>query len=158
MTLMKAALMNCIAVLFGICLIASCSTNTQKENTGVGAVTGAVIGGLAGSAIGQGTGQVVAIGVGAVAGALLGGYIGKSMDSSDKANSYQAMNNPTNHPGYWKNTKTGAVYKVTPISGMMTINGNPNCRKYIAKSTMHGKKQTTRNIACRQADGTWQTI
>ena len=83
---MKRIFTQLLIFVLGFSLVA-CSSNTQNENTGIGAVTGAVLGGLAGSAIGQGTGKVVAVGAGIVAGALLGGYIGHSMDSSDNTRS-----------------------------------------------------------------------
>ncbi|OGT35220.1 MAG: hypothetical protein A3F11_02120 [Gammaproteobacteria bacterium RIFCSPHIGHO2_12_FULL_37_14] len=140
-------------------LATSCSTNTQKENTAIGAVSGGVIGGLAGSLVGGGAGRVVAIGAGVVAGALLGGYIGHSMDSSDNTKMNHALNsNATNQTSSWKNKKTGAKYTMTPTSKMMTVNGNPNCRKFRSNAIIDGKKQQVHGIACRQADGSWQAI
>lgn len=148
-----------IAVLLVSFNLVACSSNTRSTNTAVGGVTGAVAGGLAGSLIGAGTGQIVAIGAGAVAGALLGGYVGHSMDSSDTTHAYQAMdNNKPSQTTDWKNERTGAVYKVTPVSKKMTVNGNHNCRKFRAVSVIDGKKQHVYGVACRQADGTWSTI
>ncbi|WP_114834787.1 RT0821/Lpp0805 family surface protein [Aquicella lusitana] len=139
--------------------MAACSTNTREQNTGIGAVTGAVVGGLAGSAIGSGTGQVVAIGAGAIVGALVGGAIGHSMDSSDNMRATNAMeNNPTNKSTHWRNKKSGTRYTVTPVSGRMTVNGNPNCRKYRTSAIIDGKRKTVYGVACRQADGSWQTV
>jgi surface antigen len=135
--------------------ITGCSTNTQGQNTAVGAVGGAVVGGLAGSAVGGGA----AVAVGAVAGALLGGFIGHSMDSTDKPHMYSAMDNPTNTPTTWKNQKSGAVYTVTPTSGMMAVDGNKNCRKYVTTVTKaSGKTKRTHGIACKQADGSWMAL
>lgn len=148
-----------IAVLLVSFNLVACSTNTRSENTTIGGVTGAVAGGLAGSLIGAGTGQVVAIGVGAIGGALLGSYVGHSMDSSDNAHVYQALdNNNTRQTTDWKNEKTGAVYKVTPVSKKMTIKGNHDCRKFRAISVINGKKQHVYGVACRQADGTWRAM
>lgn len=148
-----------LAVVLACASLAGCSTNTQSENTGIGAVTGAVVGGLAGSAIGGGTGQAVAIGVGAVAGALLGGYIGHSMESSDHSQMYSVMdNNATNQPTSWTNARTGATYTLTPTSKKMTIHGNPDCRRFYTTAVMKGKKQQVHGVACRQADGAWQTV
>lgn len=140
--------------------LTSCSTNTQGENTGIGAATGAVVGGLAGSLFGQGAGKAVAVGVGAIAGALVGGYIGHNMDSTDHAKCAHVLNNnPPNHPSHWKNDKTGMAYEMTPTSKMMSYQGNPNCREYTTTSTSNdGKTQTTNNIACRQANGNWQVM
>lgn len=158
---MKAILAKGIILLasvFSVGLV-GCSSNTQSENTGIGAVTGAVAGGLAGSLIGGGAGKVVAVGVGAVAGALLGGYIGHNMDSSDHGRMNNAMNNnPTNKSTTWTNSQTGTRYTVAPTSSMMTVNGNPNCRRYYTTAIIGGKKQKISGIACRQSDGSWRAM
>lgn len=156
---MKNILVKWMLLLVGVSFIASCSTNTQKENTGAGAVTGAVVGGLAGSLVGGGTGKVVAVGVGAVAGALIGGYIGHSVDVSDQSHMNQAMdNNTTNQSSQWTNSKTDVSYTVAPTSDKMVFKGNSNCRNYNASSTLNGKTKNTHGIACRQANGNWQIV
>lgn len=139
--------------------LVGCSTNTQSENTGIGAVSGAVLGGLAGSLIGGGTGKVLAVGVGAIAGGVLGGYIGHSMESSDTQRVNDAMeNNPTNQATTWTNQKTGTRYTVAPTSNKMTINGNPNCRRYYTTAVIDGRKQKVSGIACQQDDGSWKAV
>lgn len=158
---MKTSFINLIVLCVSVmCFsLVGCSSNTQSENTGVGAVSGAVVGGLAGSLVGAGTGQAVAIGVGAVAGALLGGYVGHSMDSSDNTRVYNTMeHNPTNHATHWKNTTTGNTYTVAPTSQRMAVNGNPNCRRYYSTAVINGEKRKVSGIACRQANGTWQAV
>lgn len=158
---MKALFAKGIIFMFSaFCVgLVGCSTNTQSQNTGIGAVTGAVAGGLAGSLVGGGAGKVVAVGVGAVAGALLGGYIGHSMDSSDNNHLNNAMNNnPTNKSTTWTNKQTGARYTIAPTSNMMTVNGNPNCRRYYSTAIINGKKQKLSGVACRQADGSWHAM
>ena len=123
------------------------SSNTQNENTGIGAVTGAVIGGVAGSAFGAGTGQAVAIGVGALAGALIGGVIGHSMDSTDNRQLCNTMeNNPTNKPHHWKNQKTGAQYTMVPTSKVIAYDGNNTCRQYRSTAVIDGKQETSSGI------------
>jgi len=138
-------------------LVTGCSTNTQSQNTGVGAVGGAVVGGVAAGVLG---GNPVAVGVSAIAGALIGGYIGHSMDHSDVSNMNNAMNNnATNMPSTWTNPKTGVTYHLTPTSDMMTYKGNNSCRKYVATATMQGEKHKTKHgIACRQSDGSWMMM
>lgn len=139
--------------------LAGCSSNTQNQNTAVGAVGGAVVGGLAGSAIGAGTGQAVAIGAGAVAGALLGGWIGHSMDHSDNSSMCGCMDrNSAGQPSSWKNKQTGARYTMKPTSEVMAYNGNNTCRKYQITGVVNGKRETNEGIACRNADGTWRTV
>jgi uncharacterized protein YcfJ len=154
---MKNILSNA-AILLAIGLV-GCSTNTQQQNTGVGAVTGAVVGGLAGSTIGGGTGQVVAIGAGAVIGALIGGAIGHSMDSTDNSNSYSIVKtNRMNQTTKWVNPRTGVVYTMTPTSEYFTINGNPNCRRFHFTATQHRKNHSFNGTVCYKDDGSWYTV
>ena len=155
---MKKGLLT-IAVAVATVGIVSCSTNTQKQNETVGAVSGAVIGGVAGSFIGQGTGQIVAAGVGALVGALVGYEVGKNMDSIDCKNTFVALNdNPKGKATRWKNKKTGAMYTVVPTSKPMQVGSNDYCRSYRATSIMNGEKHTMTGTACRQSDGTWKNI
>lgn len=156
---MKTSLIG-IALLITVSVLAitGCSTNTQQQNTGIGAVTGAVVGGLAGSAIGGGTGQVVAIAAGAIAGAFIGGYIGHNMDHSDHAAMSQAMDKPTNKTTTWKNPNTGARYSITPTSKTMASHGYATCRQYRSSVVIDNKKQTVVGTACQQQDGTWKTV
>lgn len=154
---MKQGIVAVVALLLSINLI-GCSSNTQEQNTVLGAVTGAVVGGGAGALIGQGTGKAVAIGVGIVGGALLGGYIGHEMDSSDNTKMNDAMNNPTYKETTWQNEKTGNTYSMRPTSRVMAIQGNSNCRQYQGSAIIKGKKQEIEGTACRQSDGTWQSI
>lgn len=138
--------------------LVACSTNTQTQNTAIGAGTGAVAGGLLGSlASGAGSGWVIA--GGAVVGALIGGYIGHSMDSSDSSQMNTAMDkNSINEPSNWENKKSGAWYKVVPTSGFITYKGDPYCRHYVAYAKHHGKTVKTKGIACRMKDGMWKQV
>lgn len=146
-----------IAILSVILGLVGCASNTQGQNTGIGAATGAVAGGLAGAAIGGGS--AVGIGAGAIVGGLIGGVIGNSMDSSDTANAYTSLKDtPTNTPTKWTNAQTGATYTVVPVSGMITINGNPNCRNYRTSMMSNNKLQKVYSTACMQPDGTWKDV
>lgn len=154
---MKKILACMVIVTASASLMTGCSsTNTQSQNTALGAAGGAVVGGVASGVLG---GNPVAIGVSAIAGALVGGYIGHNMDSSDSTSfSNTLLSNKKNMPTHWTNPKTGVVYDVTPTSDRMTINGNPNCRNYKATATIHGKKHTRYGTACLQSDGTWVKV
>jgi len=157
---MKQIVTN-VAIIISASLLAlaGCSSNTQNENTTIGAVGGAVVGGLAGSAFGAGTGKAVAVGVGAVAGALFGGWLGNSMDHSDNSSSCGCLsNNTTGQSSSWKNKKTGARYTMKPTSDIMAYNGNNTCRKYEITGVVNGKKDTQSGIACKGANGTWNTV
>lgn len=141
-----------VAIAIATVSLVSCSTNTQKENTVVGALGGGVIGGLAGSAVGGGA----AVGVGIVVGALVGGVIGHSMDNIDKTHAYHAIE--SGKTVKWHNKKTNTSYSVTPSRHYITVNGNPNCRKYVVKSHTTDKATQMYGIACRQSDGTWKKV
>lgn len=136
--------------------LASCATNTQKENTGIGVATGAVAGGLLGSLVGGGTGKAVAIGVGIVAGALIGGKVGSSMDSSDQTHLNNSIN--SGHPASWQNTKTNSTYTVVPSKKYVTVNGNRYCRNYTTTAVISGKTTKVHGVACRQSDGSWKAV
>src|SRR5689334_10281114 len=124
---MKKGLVALIALLLSINLV-GCSSNTQEQNTTLGAVTGAVVGGGAGAFVGQGLGKAVAIGVGLVGGALIGGYIGHHMDSTDNAKMNTSMNNATYKQTTWTDEKTGASYSMAPTSKVMAVQGYTTCR------------------------------
>jgi|SRR5579862_8461838 len=154
---MKKILMN-IAVLSMVGLV-GCSSNTQRENTTVGAVTGAVVGGVAGTFVGNGAGRYVAVAAGAVIGALIGGSIGNSMQSSDNTTTYTVVqSNPTNQTTAWVNPKTGYSYTMTPTSDFFTVNGNPKCRNYHFTVKKIHKVRAYDGTACFNADGTWYTV
>ncbi len=156
---MKSTFLKLLVIVMTCISVVACSTNTQKQNTGIGTVSGAVVGGLAGSAFGGGTGKVIAVGAGAIIGALVGGYIGHNMESSDSQKTYNALNNnPTNKTTTWKNKKTGARYSVTPTSDPTSSGSNAYCRQFTTKAVINGKKQVVSGTACRQADGTWKAI
>jgi surface antigen len=154
---MKSTLIK-LAVLVMSISLAACSTNTQKENTTIGAVTGAVGGGLVGSLFGGGTGKVVAIGVGAIAGGLLGGYAGHNMQHADSNNMNSTLNNqPSGKTKTWTNKKTGAHYSMTP-GQKVVVSGYSNCRQYQTIVTNSGKQQVINGTACRMKNGAWQTV
>ena len=137
--------------------IAACSTNTQNENTALGAVTGAAVGGVG---IGLAGGNAVAIGAGIVGGALIGGLIGHNMESSDNATGSAAMqSNATNETRTWTNRHTGTTYTMTPTSDRFTVNGNPDCRRFHFTATyQNGKTRTSNGTACLMKDGRWHSI
>lgn len=157
---MKTSLFNLtILAITSMFVIAACTTNTQKENTAIGAVAGAVLGGAAGSAIGSGTGQLIAMGVGAVAGGLLGGAIGNNMESSDSRKMNNTLDhNDTRKTSKWTNKNSHIQYSMTPMSAHMAYKGYENCRKFYGTITADGKMQTVNGMACKQDDGTWKAV
>lgn len=156
---MKKMLIN-ILLFCGAISLTACSTNTQKENTAIGTVSGAVVGGLAGSLVGGGAGKVLAVGVGAVAGALVGGSIGHSMDHSDHATAAAAMSqSPSNKATTWTNSKTGMTYTFVPTSKVMRYKHYHYCRKYYTTmTTANGQSEKVYGIACRNSKGYWHAV
>jgi surface antigen len=144
-----------VALLTTIGLV-GCSSNTQNENTGVGAVTGAAVGGVGAGLLHASPAGIAA---GVVGGAIIGGVIGHSMDSTDSTTSYTVIkSNPTNQTTKWVNHKTGVTYTMTPTSDLFTVNGNPNCRKFYFTATKHGKMHHHNGTACLMQDGNWHSV
>lgn len=135
--------------------IVACSTNTQQQNTGVGAVTGAVVGGVAAGVIGSSPAVVVGS---AIVGALVGGAIGHSMDSTDTAQTYSSLNGNTNKGTTWTNPKTGTTYTVVPTSAPFAYKGYNNCRRFHTTAVFaNGKRHNYYGIACQKANG-WVSV
>jgi surface antigen len=151
--------MNKICTALITALLALSLTACQEmNNQDVGTVTGAVAGGLLGSTVGQGGGQMVAIAAGTLVGAYMGGAIGRSMDQQDQANMAHALeSNNVGQPAYWRNSKTGTSYKVTPIKNVQK-SGNKYCREYRTTADVAGKQQQVYGTACRQPDGSWKAV
>lgn len=154
---MKNTFTKLIAIMMSVSLVASCSTNTQNQNTAAGAVTGGVVGGLATGLAGASTGGIVA---GVLVGGLIGGVIGHNMDSVDTTHMDQAMaNNSTNTSTHWRNSRTHTTYNIKPTSKRMSYKGYSDCRYYTATAmTSNGKKHVYHGVACLQSDGSWQTV
>lgn len=142
-----------IAALAGVVFLAGCQPT--KENVGV--ATGGALGGFVGSQIGSGTGQLAATAAGAILGAMIGGSIGRNMDELDRMKARQALETaPTGSTVQWTNPDSGAAYAVTPTRTYETAQGP--CREYTTEAIIGGKVETVYGTACRQADGSWQTV
>lgn len=130
--------------------------NCNRELIG-GAIGGAA-GGFIGSTIGKGDTRLAATAIGAIIGALVGGSIGRSMDEIDQTCVGRVLETArTGQTVAWRNPDTGGTYEVTPVA---TNTSDPNryCRDYTARSTIGGRTETIRGVACRQPDGTWKKI
>lgn len=156
---MKQALIKSLVLVASACMVVSCSSsNTQGENTTIGAVSGAVVGGVAGSLIGGGVGKAVAVGVGIVGGALVGGAMGHSMDHADNNQTNYALSHTPKHKSHHWKSKNGTTYTVIPTSKSMKMYGHSQCRKYTMTAKYNGKYEKVHGVACRRADGTWENI
>jgi surface antigen len=152
---MKARLLPVMSIALSLTLFVGCN-NMNKQD--VGAVSGGVLGGLIGSQFGQGQGAVAAAVGGTLIGALIGGSIGKNMDDQDRANMQAALErNRSNQSSEWRNPDSGTSYQVTPQTAYRGSGGQP-CREYTTTASIGGKRQQVYGTACRQADGSWQTV
>ncbi|HXX02822.1 MAG TPA: RT0821/Lpp0805 family surface protein [Xanthobacteraceae bacterium] len=137
--------------------VGACSTNTgPKEVGGTTAGSGAV------ASAGATTGNRAA---GTTASAALGGFlgnrIGAALDDDDKRRAYAAQmqaldTGPSGAPVAWRNPDSGRYGNVVP-GPVYQMNGAP-CRQYTHTVYIDGQPQTERGTACRDPDGTWNTI
>jgi surface antigen len=133
------------------------SACAETSNRDVGVATGAVVGGILGNQIGRGHGRAWATGLGMIAGAVIGGNIGARMDRQDQLNSQRVLESyPDNQASTWTNPNTGNSYTVTPTNTYEAANGP--CRDYTTKAMIAGKRETIYGKACRQSDGSWQSV
>jgi surface antigen len=119
----------------------------------IGTVLGGVTGGVIGSRLGEGDHRTVAIIVGTVLGAVIGRQIGRELDNSDRACIGHALE--LAKPGQsvrWLNDATGVSYVVTPLT---IPQKNGACREFTFTAAGGGKKETSRQRGCRDAEGAW---
>jgi surface antigen len=122
------------------------------------AVLGGVIGGAAGSQIGHGDGRTLATITGTVIGILVGQSIGRHMDEIDQNCTGQTLEYAPDHvPVSWTDPDTGNAYRVTPVRTYPTGEGR-YCREYQMDAVIGGRRQQIYGSACRQPDGSWQTM
>jgi surface antigen len=147
-----------IAIVTLPALLAACGPGNKQ---GTGTIVGAVAGGAAGAAIGGPRNRGAGLAVGAVVGGILGNQIGRSLDEEDRrmaaAAEYQALE--TGAPGAsvaWDNPQTQHRGQIVP--GKPYQQGTQFCRPYTHTIYIGGQPQTARGTACRQPDGTWQTV
>lgn len=119
------------------------------------AILGGILGGVAGHQIGKGDGKTASTIGGAIAGVLIGGSLGRRIDPHNQACIGQALEAaPAGGRLEWVPAHDPRVkYSVTP--GQAERRGELWCRTYIAAIVTHGRTERSRQVACRQANGTW---
>ncbi|MCJ7528650.1 MAG: RT0821/Lpp0805 family surface protein [Methyloceanibacter sp.] len=147
-----------IAMLMLPALLAACGPGNKQ---GTGTIVGAVAGGAAGAAIGGSKNRIPGLAIGAVVGGLVGNQIGQSLDEQDRqmaaAAEYRALETgQAGAPVAWDNPQTQHRGQIVP--GKPYQQGSQFCRPYTHTIYIGGQPQTARGTACRQADGTWQTV
>ena len=147
-----------IAMLMLPALLAACGPGNKQ---GTGTIVGAVAGGAAGAAIGGSKNRIPGLAIGAVVGGLVGNQIGQSLDEQDRqmaaAAEYRALETgQAGAPVAWDNPQTQHRGQIVP--GKPYQQGSQFCRPYTHTIYIGGQPQTARGTACRQSDGTWQTV
>ena len=143
-------------ILSGALFVAGC----QASNETIGQAGGAIAGGALGSQVGGGSGRVAATIAGALVGGVIGGSIGRGLDNRSKdaalAAEYNALERgPAGQPVAWQGTNDtyGQVVPQQPYQV-----GSQNCRRYTHTIYVDGTSQEASGTACRNSDGTWQTL
>lgn len=145
-----------VVATLALSVLAACESPPSKED--IGMATGAVLGGVIGHQVGHGTGQAVATIGGAALGGFLGGRVGRNMDRSDQVNTAQALDYaPDGQPMTWNNAASGQRYSVTPTHTYPGGSGRL-CRDFTTVVRIDGRDEIVRGTACKQADGTWETL
>jgi len=146
-----------IAVLLSaVALLAGC----QASNQTIGQATGAIAGGVLGNQLGGGSGRVAATIGGALVGGVIGSSIGTGLDNRSKeaalAAEYNALERGSaGQPVAWQGTN-GTYGQVVPQQPYQV--GSQNCRRYTQTIYIDGSPQEASGTACRNPDGTWQTL
>ncbi len=142
-----------LGLTLSLLLLSGCNPTKQDVGTLVGAGTGAFVG----SQIGGGTGQLAAVAIGALLGGYIGGSIGQQMDELDRYKTQQALEtSPTGSTVAWNNPDSGVEYNVTPTDTYESSSGP--CRDYTTEAVIDGRAEIVHGTACRQTDGSWQTM
>ena len=136
--------------------VVGCADMGPKE--GVGTVVGGALGGLGGAQIGSGRGRTAAIIGGTLLGGLIGQQVGRSIDRTDEMRAAQALEySRTGQPTSWHNPDTGGDVTVVPERTYRTAS-NQYCREYTMNIIVGGRREKGYGTACRQPDGSWQTV
>jgi len=139
--------------------LAACSSNSGPKEGGTAAGTGANA--AVGNAVGAATNHTAGTMSGAALGSFLGNRIGAALDDDDKRRAYAAQmqaldTGPSGAPVAWRNPDSGRYGNVVP-GPVYQMNGAP-CRQYTHTVYIDGQPQTERGTACRNPDGTWNTM
>jgi surface antigen len=141
--------------IFSLVLVA-CEQNPTKQTTG--AVLGGIAGGALGSQVGGGRGRDIAMIAGTILGAAIGGAVGASMDRTDVAQTQSVLESERdNQTVSWTNPNTNTQYEVIPTRTYQTSAGT-YCREFSTTAVIDGERETVYGTACRQPDGSWQSI
>lgn len=137
-------------------MIGCANTTKQEEGAVIGAVLGGVIGREMGDDDSSGERNTKML-LGALVGGMIGSKIGEYMDDTDRLKAGQVLEtNPTGVGSSWVNPDSNYAYTVTPEKTYYADSGP--CREYTTQAIIGGKSETIYGTACRQDDGSWQTV
>ncbi|WP_421724218.1 hypothetical protein [Bauldia sp.] len=151
-----ARLKALVGVVFSAMMLAACN-HTSGPGEGLGTVGGAVAGGAVGGAVSGG--EPGAVVVGAVAGGVIGNVIGAELDRSAQRRARDAELRALEHgrtgtPVTWRN---GRVRGEVVPGPRYQVNAY-DCRDFTHTVYGSGQPQSVRGTACRQPNGTWQSV
>jgi len=157
---MQKQLMGVTAALL-ILALAGCEAGGMRmgPGTATGGIGGAAAGGLLGAALGGGS---TGIASGVLIGGLLGAGVGQVLDQRSQSMQSQTVARAleTSQSGTttsWANPDNGNRGTVTPLRTFQGQNGN-YCRDFQQSVVINGQSQQVNSTACRQPDGSWQTV
>ena len=148
-----------LAILLLSAALAACGPGNKQ---GTGTIVGAVAGGAGGRRDRRVEEPALrGLAIGAVVGGIIGNQIGRSLDEEDRrmaaAAEYQALEyGQAGAATPWDNPQTQHRGQIVP--GKPYQQGSQYCRPYTHTIYIGGQPQTARGTACRQPDGTWQTV
>lgn len=129
------------------------------DKTKIGSVLGATGGGLLAAATGGGASGIAA---GVLLGGLTGGVLGNQLDNQDRQLMQRASHRAletgrTGKSTAWRNPDNGHHGRIKPTRTYQRANGG-FCREYQQTIIIGGEEQQGFGTACRQPDGSWQTV
>jgi len=148
--------------LIAVALLSGCSNGQGGiNNTNTGLVLGSVAGGVVGNQFGKGRGNVLATVAGAVIGGIVGSEIGRSLDERDRRLAQEAEYDALERgqsgvSRQWRDPDSGHYGEVVPSRPYKR--GMADCRDFTHTIYIDGRPQQMRGTACRNPDGTWQSV
>jgi surface antigen len=148
-----------VAIALIVCLVGSIGCGFGGPKSRTGAVLGSASGGLLAAAAGGGVTGILG---GALLGGLLGGAVGDMLDQRDKELATQAAQQSleagrTGQVTTLKNPDNGHSGSITPTETYQASDGR-FCRRFQQTIVVDGKTAETFGTACRQPDGTWESV
>lgn len=151
---------RCGAAVCAALVLAGCGADgPNKSDTGL--VLGGIAGGVVGNQIGDGRGRVLATVAGAVVGGIIGSEIGRQLDERDREMAREAEyaaleRGQSGVPREWRNPDSGHYGEIVPSKPYKR--GSNDCRDYTHTVYIDGKPERLRGTACRNPDGTWESV